>query len=242
MTFTEDSISKGYEFEFVANPTPNWRIAVNASKTEAVRDNVPGAAFKEIAAFVYDKLENTDVGLAPQWWLGDVNGIRANVPWSLFKPGYLANAALNGQSAIEVRKWRWNALTNYRFSEGRLKGFGVGGGYRFEDKAIVSYSPMRTAEGENDINLNAPFYTPSHETVDFWISYERRLTSKVNWRIQLNVYNAFGENELNPISASVDFEALGTTPITASTVIPMKATGFTIREGLSWQITNTFEF
>jgi hypothetical protein len=242
MTFTEDSVSKGYEVEFVANPTNNWRIAINASKTEAIRDNVPGAAFKEVAAFVYDKIENTPMGLAPQWWLSDINGIRANVPWSQFKPGYLSNAALNGQSAIEVRKWRWNALTNYRFSEGRLRGLGVGGGYRFEDKAIVSYAPRVTEEGNNDINLTAPFYTPSHETFDFWVSYERKLTDKVNWRIQLNVYNAFGKNELNPISASVDYVALEGQTITPQTVIPMKATGFTIREGLSWQITNTFEF
>src|SRR5690606_17233258 len=32
---TEDSVSEGYEFEFTAQPLRNWRIALNASKTEA---------------------------------------------------------------------------------------------------------------------------------------------------------------------------------------------------------------
>jgi hypothetical protein len=240
--FTEDSVSKGYEFEFVANPTNNWRIAINASKTKATRENVPGIAFKEVAAFVNDAIQETPVGQTPMWWPTNVGGIKTTLPWLLFRPGYLANAALNGQSALEIREWRWNALTNYSFTDGRLKGFGVGGGYRFEDKAIVGYAPMKTAEGDNAINLGAPFYTPSQTTVDLWLSYERKISHGINWKIQFNVYNAFGKNELIPISASVDYEKLGNTPITSTTVIPMKASGYTIREGLSWQITNTFEF
>ena len=244
-SFTEDSHSEGYEFEFVANPTKNWRIALNASKTEATRQNVPGPAFKEAAAYLANALETTPAGLVPyQWDPNDaINGAaRNNYAWLTFKPSYLSNAALNGQSALEVRQWRFNALTNYTFSEGSLRGLGVGGGVRYEDKGVVGYAPMKTAEGDNAINLSAPYYTPSNTTVDLWVSYERRLSKKINWRIQLNVYNAFGENELVPISASVDFEALGNQAITPSTVIPMRASGYTIREGLSWQLSNTFEF
>ncbi|MGH8019190.1 MAG: hypothetical protein ACREIA_13025 [Opitutaceae bacterium] len=106
---------------------------------------------------------------------------------------------------------------------------------------------MKTPDGTNNVNIEAPFYTPSQNTFDFWVGYERKLTDDINWRIQLNVYNVFGENELIPFSASVDYAALrnpdGTFgDITPTTVIPMKASAFTIREGMSWQITNTFSF
>ena len=46
---TEDTLSKGYEFEFIANPTNNWRIALNVSKVESVRKNVGG----ELMSLIY---------------------------------------------------------------------------------------------------------------------------------------------------------------------------------------------
>jgi hypothetical protein len=240
--YTEDSHSKGYEFEFTANPTPNWRIAINAAKTEAVRENVPGAAYKAVADFVDDQMENTDVGLAPVWWPGNVFGGRNNGPYTIFRPQWLTLNALNGQSQPEIRQWRANVITNYRFSQGWLKNVGIGGGYRWEDKAIIDYAPMVTASGDYAANLDAPFYAPSQSTVDLWLSYERKLSKDITWKIQLNVFNAFGKNELIPLRASVDYAKLAGVPLTPGMTVPMRASAFTIREGLSWQLTNTFQF
>ena len=242
-SFTEDSHSEGYEFEFVANPLTTWRVALNASKTTASRQNVPGLAFKEVAAYIETAMQTTDAGLAPVWWDANTLGGRNVGPWTFFRPDYLANNALNGQSAGEVRKWRVNFITNYEFTKSWMKGVGVGGGYRWEDKAIIGYAPMLTKAGDNAVNLNAPFYAPSDDTIDLWISYTRRLTRDVNWRIQLNLYNVFGKDELVPFAASVDYEALsGAGTITPSTRIPMRASAYTIRQGMSWYISNTFEF
>jgi hypothetical protein len=49
---TADTASEGYEFELTANPLPNWRIAFNASKTEAVRTNVGGPVLDELVAYM----------------------------------------------------------------------------------------------------------------------------------------------------------------------------------------------
>ncbi len=164
-------------------------------------------------------------------------------PWTFFRPDYLRNNALNGQSTGEVRRWRWNALTNYSVTRGRLKGMGLGAGYRWEDQAVIGYAPMRTAAGDDAINLNAPVYAPAQDSVDLWISYERDLSRSIRWKVQFNVYNALGKNELIPFAAGVDHEKLaGIGPLSPSTVIPMKPVAFTIREGLSWQISHTFEF
>jgi outer membrane receptor protein involved in Fe transport len=243
--FTEDSVSEGYELEFTANPTKNWRIAVNGSRTKAVRDNVPGA-YGEAAAFIDNALMNTDAGLAPMWWPGNAQGLRAFGPYPWFyRPEYLKILALNGQSAGEIRKYRGNLITSYDFDEGRLKGFGVGGAARYEDKSVIGYAPMVDSAGILKVNANAPFFSPSDTTFDLWFSYRRKLTDKVNWKIQLNLFNVGGKNKLVPIAAGVDpVEALklDINNLTPGTKVPMKATGFSIKEGMAWQVTNTFEF
>lgn len=241
--YTEDSISKGWEFEFIANPTANWRVTLNASRTEAVRDEVPGAAFRSIASFVDEAYMTTDVGLAPVWWHQNTFGGRSIGPYASFRPDWLRLSALNGQTQPEVRKWRANFVTSYDFKEGRLRDVGIGGAYRWEDRSIIGYAPMVKTDGSNAINLNAPFYGPSNDAADLWISYRRKLSERITWRIQLNVYDVFGKNRLVPVSASVDpdgVRALGT--ITPTSVIPMRASAFTIREGRSWVLTNTLEF
>lgn len=240
--YTEDSHSEGYEFELTANPTPNWRIAANASQTEASRTNVPGSSFKQIADFVDNAIVNTDAGLMPTWSI-DSGPDRTSGPYGLiFRPEWLTLNALNGQKQSEVRKWHANLITNYTFDRGPIKGVGVGGGYRWEDKGIIDYAPQVLDDGTYTVNLNAPFYSPSNSTVDLWLSYSRKISKDINWKIQLNVFNAFGKNELVPFRASVDYTKLAGVPLTPGMTVPMKASAFTIREGMSWQITNTFEF
>ncbi|HYD83582.1 MAG TPA: hypothetical protein VEA63_06005, partial [Opitutus sp.] len=241
-TATEDSLSEGYEVELIANPTPNWRIAVNASQTEAVRENVPGANFRAVAEFIDDAFQNTDVGLAPVWWPQNFEGARVIGPYAFnFRPDWLRVAALNGQSAGEIRKYRANVISSYDFTDGRLKGFGVGGGYRWEDRSIIAYAPMKNEDGGYGVNLNAPFFAPREDSLDLWVSYSRKLTSKINWKIQLNVFGVGEKDRLVPLAAGVDAARIGNVE-TPGMVVPMKATSFAIREGMSWQIRNTFEF
>lgn len=243
-SYTEDSLSRGWEFELTANPLRNWRVAANAARTTASREEVPGVAFKSVAEFVDDRYMNTDAGLAPIWWHQNDFGGRnfGPYPWN-FRPDWLQLEALNGQSTPEVRKWRANLVNSYDFEGGRLSGAGIGGALRWEDKAVIDYAPRKNPDGSNGINLDAPFYSPSNTTVDLWLSYRRKLTANVNWRIQLNVYNVFGKNELVPVTASVDADAIRTIgTITPDTVIPMRPSAFIIREGRSWTISNTIEF
>ena len=242
-SYTEDSISEGYEFEFLANPTPNWRVMLNAARTKAIRDQVPGIAFRSVASYIDDIYMNTDVGLAPVWWHQNTFGGRSIGPYASFRPDWLRLSALNNQVQPEVRKWRANLVTSYDFTEGPLDGFGIGGAYRWEDRSIIGYAPMKNEDGSSSINLNAPFYAPSNEFVDAWLSYRRKLTDRITWRIQLNIYNLFGKNELVPVAASVDAARVPEwESITPTTEIPMRASAFTIREGRSWTISNTFEF
>ncbi len=223
---TSDTISKGYEFEFTANPLPNWRIAFNASKTNATRENVGGATLTEFIEYMDSMLYNADGSLTaaaevPRWGgAGNAIGPSVYAPW---KANYTKMKLMEGTQADEIRKWRFNVISNYSFNTGRLKGVGVGAAYRWQDKNVIGY-PM-TADGGYD--LGKPYYGPSEDAVDTWISYERKLTEKINWKIQLNVRNLFADDSLIPTAVQPDGYTWATVRVSPN------------RE---WFLTNTFTF
>jgi len=284
---TEDQLSKGYEIEFVANPTKNWRIAVNASKTEASRNNVGGAAFTEFVTYANDYHNKRFVRVsAPGAGVVTVNdGLYSNgtpgqayhfreataeeiaadaanigsdgsgtvnttfggignfstwsggggrngtmVSWnSNFYSKYLLLKLQEGTNSPELRRWRFNIVTNYNFTSGKLKGLNVGLGYRWQDKVAIGYPVKEILGGstsEVTFDIENPYYGPKLDAVDFWIGYSRKLTSKIDWRVQLNVRDVGAGNKLIPLSTQYD----GT--VAAWGIAPSQ----------SWTLTNTFSF
>lgn len=221
-TLVEDQISEGYEFELTANPTANWTLAMNASKSNAIRDGLPGEDFGEAIDIIIEEMKGP-AGEIPIWW-NQGPGVGG---WlDPFIGEVVLARALNGASQPEIREWRANFITNYRFSEGSLEGFGIGGAYRYEDGQIYSYLPTQDSDGNLGVDINTFWMDGSRSTFDFWLSYGAKLTDKIDWTIQLNIYNAFGENELVPLHRNPDgsFGQMG------------------IREGKSWSIRNSFKF
>jgi hypothetical protein len=115
---------------------------------------------------------------------------------------------LEGQSAPDQRKYHGAFITNYGFTEGRLKGFGVGGAERWETKAVVGY--YGRASGANGTSLDVsdvsrPIYDGGNSYTDLWISYSRRImNNKVNWKTQLNVSNVFENGGLQVVGVNYD--------------------------------------
>jgi outer membrane receptor protein involved in Fe transport len=129
----------------------------------------------------------------------------------------------------EIRRWRFNFTNNYRFTEGRLKGFNVGGAYRWQDRVAIGYrSVIANVNGINQetIDLNDPFWGPNETAVDLWVGYTRRIAKKYTWRVQLNVRNALGKDELVPINSQPDGGPAA----------------FRISYGADWFLTNSIEF
>ena len=106
-----------------------------------------------------------------------------------------------------MREWRFNALTNYNFTEGRLKNFGVGGAFRWEDKAAIGF---RGAAPESDgvvrtLDPNKPVFDKSRYYIDASASYSLRLhDNKIRARVQLNVRNVFEKGRLQAIAVNPD--------------------------------------
>jgi outer membrane receptor protein involved in Fe transport len=239
---TNDLVSKGVEYELTANPTPNWRLTLNASRNEAVRSNILSdwAAFTEAnKAIWFDGYNNTPESELNYWtvdgyadirhWTGDVYGsdLAGNRMMNAVYGPYQNLVAATGQAVNELRKWRFNFVTNYTFTRGFLKSVNVGGAVRWQDKAAIGYYPKYNSEaGIWVTDVTKPIFAPSETNYDAWIGYERKLSKGITWIVQLNVYDAFAKKDLIPIAANPD----GTI---AQVRIPSETT---------WALTNTFKF
>jgi hypothetical protein len=223
---TADAQSKGYEFELTANPLPNWRISLNASKTTAVRMNVGGAVLDDLIARM-DALMAGPAGDLVRFNSDYSSGNELRAAYNPWRGQYTLLKLQEGSAASELRKWRYNVITNYTFTTGRLKGFGAGGAYRWQDKVIIGYPVIPGTGGLASFDLEKPYYGPSEAGLDLWVSYERRINSKINWKIQANVRNVGQDNDLIPISVEPDGRTWAAVRVTPTQ---------------EWFVTNTFSF
>ncbi len=232
-----DTESKGWEFEATWNPRSNWRMTFNAAMQEATRANYG----QDFAEFIAKNL--------PLWTDGDgviATSIRAqngfeDIPYfnsvtgsrlgilainNMYVP-YLNALAANGANVQELRKWRFNFVTNYDFTRGPLKGFSVGGATRWQDKVAIGYGVKKNDLGVWVSDVDQPFYASDQLNVDLWLRYARKFNhDKIRWSVQLNVRDVFGTDDLIAVTAQPNGQ-------TASARIPQPK---------QWSITNTFAF
>ncbi len=226
MTMTAETESEGYEFELTANPTPNWRLSFNASETVAIRNNVGGPLLDEFVAYM-DAAMAGPAGDMRQFSGGysASNEVRTN--WNNQRSNYVLLKLQQGAAAAELRKWRYNVTTNYSFRKGPIKGTGIGASYRWQDKVVIGYPTIAGAGGLGSFDLSKPYYGPAEDGLDMWINYERKITKKINWKIQLNVRNVFDKEGLIPITVQPDGQTWA---------------GMRIKPVQEWFVTNTFSF
>lgn len=244
---TNDLVSKGVEIELTANPTPSWRLTLNAARVGAVRSNI----LPDWEAFVaqnkglwLDGYNNNPGGPSRlNYWtidgFADLRHWAGNTTYSpeqdtfggrmmqdVYGP-YVNAIAGEGLSVSELRKWRFNVVTNYSFVSGRLKNINLGGAVRWQDKSSIGYLPQYNSDANIWVtNVASPMFGPSETNYDAWIGYSRKLGDRVTWEIQLNVRDLFASDDLIPIAANPD----GTI---AQVRIPSNTT---------WTVTNTFRF
>ncbi len=231
---TADTESKGYELELTANPTRNWRVSFNASKTTAIRTNVGGAELDALVGYLTKQIGTATVhGAAGDMIMFNghfddpTNVIWNNGAWKNFRSGYTLMKLQENAAASELRKWRYNFVTNYSFTNGLLKGTGVGGSYRWQDKVVIGYPVLADASGLATFDLSKPYYGPAEKGIDLWVSYERKLTKNIGWKIQANVRNLGNKNGLIPISVQPDGQTWA---------------GVRMQPVEEWFVTNTFTF
>jgi hypothetical protein len=221
---TVDTTSEGWEFEAVFNPTRSWRIAFNGAQQSAMRDN-SSKALRQLVTELFEPL-----------WAGPFGSmhsttntaiiVRNEVAQPIYQPLNRAQV-LDGTKAQEIREWRWNAVSSYTIREGRLKGWGLGGAVRWEDKSVIGYAYKDVPDaGGAVLDLTRPYYAPGHTTVDGFVRYTRKFGKRFNWTGALHVRNIGVGNEIVPTFADPDGSI----------------SSYRIREPQSWTFSSTIEF
>lgn len=197
---TSDSVSKGWELEVVYNPTQNWRLGFNATNQEVVNKNTATDA----ALFMNMILPALNGQAGQVWtdntgrtWRNRANDFINAVNGKIYGDGQSANP--------ELRQDRFNGFTNYSFSEGALKGFGVGGAVRYGSKLLIGTGYKRDANLGDIPDYGVLYYGPSETRWDAWVSYSRpNIYKNVNLDLQLNIRNIGVDEKLIPTVAQPD--------------------------------------
>lgn len=193
-----DQVSRGYELELTANPTPHWRIMLNGSRSTTTESNIgpEWRNFIEQRSPVWAQhasIQGPDTATTPigNRFLGIVQTLNQM-------------KQADGQKADQSREWRANLVTRFSFTEGRLRGAFVGGGYRWRSKAVLGYRfalvdnafPFPGAPTQLNVpSLNSPIYGDPLKEVEMFLGYGRKLGRKVTWRMQLNIRNLFDDQD-----------------------------------------------
>ncbi len=205
---TADVTSRGYEFEAIYNPIRSWRLKFTAARQVAIDSNIGDGLQRYIAArlpiWTTARDEN---GVA--WWTRSIGGgatPRQTYEGTILAPIKLATAN-NGKPRSQVREWRWNAVTNYDFTEGRLKNFSVGGALRWQDKGGIGFlAAAPDPDGVvRELDANKPVYDKSRLAADLSASYRLRLFGdRVRAKFQLNVRNVQESGSLQTVGVNPD--------------------------------------
>jgi len=119
-------------------------------------------------------------------------------------------------SVDQIRKWRLNLFTTYRFDQAsKLKGWSIGGGARWQDKAAIGY-PMIFDNELNDHrpDINNAHFGPSEMNMDSFVRYKTRiLGDKVDMTLTLNIRNLMDEDDLIPVGANPNKGSTGLIPV-----------------------------
>jgi outer membrane receptor for monomeric catechols len=201
-------MAEGFEIEFVANPTPSWRMIANLSQQETVFSNTAPVMAQLTADYVaaiqasrMDELQED----------GEFTRDEEHYSISLGRQirGPIVQArALDGTVSNEQREWRFTGVSTYQFQEGALEGWGVGGAIRWEDEAATGYVFSVDPEtGAPLPDVSRPYLDDGLFSADAWVSYRTKIwDEKIDWSIQLNVRNLVGESGNIPVRTNPDGE------------------------------------
>jgi hypothetical protein len=208
---TTDVQSRGYEIEATYNPTRNWRIKFTGSQAEALDLKVS----PEIMNYFQSRLPTWTTIRNDQgqlWWTTVAsNGQTPEAQYlnSLLSP-YLVGVANEGKPRTQVRKYRWATVTNYDFTEGRLKNFNFGGAVRWEDKASIGFAGKAPATAGNfagailELDPDKPYWDKARFYVDLSAGYRFRVGDKIRAKAQLNIRDAFEDGRLQRVAVNPD--------------------------------------
>jgi len=204
----DDTEAKGAELSIDYNPTYNWSFKFTAAQTESIQNSLESDLSDYIALRMPTWLAAND-GLGNYFWTDTryTSQTAQNFYSASVTIPIQVDQALLGKSNPDVKKYTWRALSTYRFTQGMLKNFSVGGTLRWDDKSVIGY--MGAAPDSDGVvrslDINKPAWDPARYAGDLLFAYNTKVYGgKVGLRIQFNVLNAFQMAQIRPTAINPD--------------------------------------
>lgn len=201
LTATTDFVSEGIEVDISGQITDAWRVTLNIGQQETIQTNT---ARDGIAMFGKTKEALIREKLWPIIFSPLGQDVTVGEHYDRLGTDVAAAQAKDGTVSQELREWRMNLITNYTIQDGKFKNFSVGGAARWQDDIAIGYPTTVTEGGAILPVIDSPYFGPTELNFDVWFSYRRQLNDKMDWKVQLNVRNAFGDDDYIPVLANPD--------------------------------------
>jgi len=225
-------VAEGYEMNLVFNPSRDWRMALSGSSNS----NVLGTHLQAVGKYLYTDSKFQGLGtwrnLAAE--LTKVANGQRSASFDLDPASATARAqaaadalyitqqadsqernyqddqALTGVTTARNGKYAFNGLITRVFSEGRLKGWSVGGNFRWRGAGVIGYERLRDSSGQptGRIDVSRPLKGSEFWDVGAMLSYQRRVFGNIAWRLQLNVQNLPNWQESRLVKSDYDTQAV----------------------------------
>ncbi len=190
---TQANVSKGWEFEMVANLTAKWRMMVNYSLADVATSNVRPLGQKFVADNLAVWQANAARAIPPG--VPGVTGAAAEAPRATIGAALASIAAITtgltsaeGQAPVGHRRAIFNAFTHYTVAEGILKNVSFGGGIRHRGSMVTGFDAA-----------NKPIRLDAHTFVTGVVGYSRPIRfngRSYGWKLQLNIDNLLNRRDL----------------------------------------------
>jgi outer membrane receptor for ferric coprogen and ferric-rhodotorulic acid len=199
--YLSDRVSRGYEFEVIANPTRNWAVRASYSYTDRTRTNVLGEGegwwaervdlWKSLDALYVARTGRPSV--YNQLVFSRTNAFTNQTVAERIADSdrELADTRFREEQGYGNRKHKANIWSRYMLSQGPLKGLTFGGGWRFQSKNI------------SGINLATReiYHGNAKSLFDAMVAYSTRgllgwNKEKLAVTYQLNVVNLFDDRTI----------------------------------------------
>lgn len=218
-----DETSKGYEFQLIGNPTPQWRVSLNYGYSTRRRTNVLKLAmdYERVVRAAAEKWEREFLAATGQTGpllVSQSFGRTIAEVYDRIESELGETKATQEDFAFASRPHKVNLFTTYRFAEGRLRGLRVGGGLIYQSPVVTGrfFYYRNSANGVKTV-LVQPYNVALNPTqvlerveaingepiwrMDFTAGYTRRLDlfgRKSALSLQLNVRDLFEWGEMQP--------------------------------------------
>ena len=213
---TQDTVSKGAAIEVYFRPNRNWDFVASIDKLENVVTRVGHEIGDFLAARAPFYKEYFDEGLR-------VDGTNNKNPSSstLLTTQFVNTIAANwvnevlaeGTSNRGIAPYTGKLVGRYSFTEGRLKGLGIGTNLRWESGKVIGYGQKTTSFNFGGLenyagpasDLTKEYKSGSIIAGGMVLNYSRKIMSdRVRWKIQFNAQNLFSKTGLRAVAANSD--------------------------------------